>query len=1159
MRISRRNFLKGVAASVGGMALAKGVVEKATPKAEAQAEEELTFTPEHLYYYPPTEKWNHWREPDGDYWKKHGGALRNGVKIINYMIVPTVCNNCEAACGLTAWIDKDTMTIRKFMGNPNHTGSRGRNCAKGYATLAQTYDPDRIPFPLKRAPGSKRGEGKWVRITWEQALKEIGSHMRKTLEKAIKENDELAKKMIMYHVGRPNESGGFTPRVVWSWQVDGHNSHTNICSSGGRLGAIAWSGDDRPSPDFANSRLIFLSASHAADAGHYFQQHAGYIADARAKGARLVIMDPRLSNSAGLADLWIPIWPGTEGALYLALINKLLQDGKYNRKFMERWVNWKTFLKDKEYLNYLLREGRISKLPEGETFDDFIEVLKDLYKDYTFQWAAEETKVPIDRIHKLYDMVVWAGDRITSYFWRAQAAGNRGGWFHAGRTGYFLLIVTGSIGGIGANGWHHWHVLGVGGKGGKSTLKDKPEPVNAWNELLWPPEWPLTTYELSFLLPHLLSDDEWRQKWEAKGLKIPSKLSFWISKIYNPVWINPDGFRWIQVLKDENKMEMTVNLSPIWSETNWFVDYILPVGLAGERHDNQSAETKPERWTAFRQPVLRVALQKMGWKPKVPWQATLEAHKKVGLGEIWEENEFWINLAWAIDPDGSLGIRQYWESKKNPGHPVTIEEWYNAAFETLPNLRKVCEKLGTTPYEYMRDFGAWTEETDVYNVMEREVPYDPAKDAYKYKGKWIPRSQLSIDPDTGAVYIKGHGDTLHSERHTIGVMKDGKVLQGFHTPTGVLEFYSKTFVEFGWPEYAIPYYPKNKEERQKLIHIVTHVHHDYMEEENAFALNPIFRLPYNIHTRSVNAKWLMEISHNHNPVWIYEGDAKRLGIKRGDPIKVRVVDSLTGIETGYFVGMAIPTQATRPGVIACSHHHGRWRVMDTVKVEGFKQPIGFNRYGSALAQMSNEGNVWAIRWLDGVKRFKVEREHGEKWLKWPYPEFNKDMEQVWWNGMTGVWQNAVFPPNPDPLSGMHCWHKKVLVEKGGEDDRIGDVVVNTENTFKVYQAWRDKLTRPASGPNGLRRPLWFKRPWYPIAKEAWYFPWATRTHEAEHTQEETTQQTEQQQPEQQQAQQTEQQQQAQQQEQQAQQPQEQTTEQPQQSANTTETITNKQE
>jgi len=394
MRLTRRTFLKGTAATIGGAALAKGLFEKSNTPAVAETNEEITFTPERLDYYPPFDKWDNWREPDGDYWKKYGGALRNGVKMINYMLVPTVCNNCEAACGLTAWVDKDNLVVKKYMGNPFHSGSRGRNCAKGYATQSQMYDPDRIPFPLKRAPGSK-----------------------------------------------------------------------------------------------------------------------------------VVIMDPRLSNSAGMADLWIPVWPGTEAAVYLAMISRLLQEDKYNRKFMERWVNWKTFIKDKDYLQYLKENGFISKIPEGETFDDFIAVLKEIYKPYTFEWAAEETKVPVYKLEKLYEMILWAGDRITSYFWRAQAAGNRGGWMSAGRTGYFLLIVTGAIGGVGGNGWHHWHVLGVGAKGGKATLKEKPKPVDDWNELLWPPEWPLSTYELSFLLPHLLSDDEWRKKWEKRGLKIPSNWS----------------------------------------------------------------------------------------------------------------------------------------------------------------------------------------------------------------------------------------------------------------------------------------------------------------------------------------------------------------------------------------------------------------------------------------------------------------------------------------------------------------------------------------------------------------------------------------------------------------------------------------------------------
>lgn len=1068
IKTSRRDFLKGAAAIAGTAALTKGVFEKTQANNRAAGSQELTFEPKGLDYYPPFEKWNDWKEPAGDYWKKHGGSLRDGVKMINYMIVPTVCNNCEAQCGLTAWIDKDTMTVRKFMGNPFHVASRGRNCAKGYASLAQMYDPDRIPFPLKRAPGSKRGENKWVRTTWEEALETIGKKMREVLLKG----DEISRKQIMYHVGRPNEKGFHVRRVVHSWGVDGRNTHTNICSSNGRFGNIITVGDDRTAPDFANSRLIILVSSHAADAGHYYQQHAGYIADARAKGAKLVVIDPRMSNSAGMADLWIPAWPGSEAAINLAMISRLLRENKFDRNFVERWFNWKEFITNKEYLNYLKENGFLTELPKGETFDDFIETLKDIYKDYTFEWAAQEARIPVYMLDKLYEMIVWAGNRITQYHWRAVAAGNRGGWMGAGRTGTMLLAFTGSIGGPGGVGWYKWYTVAIADKGGSACVAETPEPVKAWNELLWPPEWPLASYELSFLLPHLLMDDEWRDKWKERGLKIPEKVEVWFGRIYNPVWINPDGFRWVEALQREDKFGLNVYLSPTWSETAFYCDYILPMGLAGERFEQASEPTRPDRWAVLRQPVLRIALQKMGWKPTDPAKATLEAHKKVGLGEIWEESEFFVNLAFAIDPDGSLGIRKYWESKQNPGKPVTMEEYYNAVFANLPKLSQVCQEMGITPFEYMRDRGAWTEESEVYNVHEKPLPYDPEKKAYKYEGKWIPEDEIKIE--NGLVYhIEEDG-----KKHKIGVYKDGKIIHGWKTPSGHIEFFSKTMVDWKWPEYAIPIYPRNKEERQKMIHIVSQVHHDYITEPNAFVLNPIYRLPYLIHTRSINAKWLMEIGQNHNPIWIYKKDAERLGIKRGDAIKLRVIDTLTGIETGYFVGMAMPTEATRPGVLACSHHNGRWRLVNEVKIPGFRHELGVMRMGSVRVDIKTQGGKYFMRTVEGVKAFE----------SWQYPEFNKDTEQIWWKGTSGVFQNAVFPATPDPLSGMHCWHKKVLVEKAGPEDRIGDVFVDINKTFEVYKAWRDQLTRPAPGPDGYRRPKWMPRPWFPIADEYWKFP-----------------------------------------------------------------------
>ena len=139
------------------------------------------------------------------------------------MLVPTTCFNCESACGLLAYIDPASLQVRKFEGNPEHPGSRGRNCAKGPSTINQVTDPDRILYPLRRA--GARGEGKWERITWDEALDALAARLRNALI-------EQRHNEIMVHLGRPGEDG-YTERVLASWGVDGHNSHTNVCSSGG--------------------------------------------------------------------------------------------------------------------------------------------------------------------------------------------------------------------------------------------------------------------------------------------------------------------------------------------------------------------------------------------------------------------------------------------------------------------------------------------------------------------------------------------------------------------------------------------------------------------------------------------------------------------------------------------------------------------------------------------------------------------------------------------------------------------------------------------------------------------------------------------------------------------------------------------------------------
>ena len=290
--------------------------------------------------YPPPEQWHDWTEYDAGAWPRREKK--------NYSIVPTTCFNCESACGMLAYVDKESGNVRKFEGNPHHPASRGRTCAKGPATINQINDEERILYPLKRK--GKRGAGQWEQVPWKVALDDIAGRIHNSL-KAKRHNS------VVYHVGRPGHEG-YAERVIQAWGVDGHNSHTNICSAGARIGYALWHFFDRPSPDHANAKAILLISSHL-ETGHYFNPHAQRIIEGMMNGAKLIVMDPRLSNTASMADIWLPTYPGSEAAVLLAMAKIILDKGQYDRQFMETWVNWHDYLQ---------------KVHPGDavTFDNFI-------------------------------------------------------------------------------------------------------------------------------------------------------------------------------------------------------------------------------------------------------------------------------------------------------------------------------------------------------------------------------------------------------------------------------------------------------------------------------------------------------------------------------------------------------------------------------------------------------------------------------------------------------------------------------------------------------------------------------------------------------------------------------------------------------------------
>jgi len=891
-----------------------------------------------LAAYPPSARWDDWEEYDPVAWPR---------KITRrYALIPTICFNCEAACGLLAYVDRATLQIQKFEGNPAHPGSRGRNCAKGPATLNQVTDPERIRYPLRRV--GPRGGGQWERVSWDEVLDDIAARIRRALVDGRPQE-------VMYHLGRPGHELVYLQRVFHAWGIDGHNSHTNVCSASARAGYALWHGADRPSPDHANARFILLLSSHL-ETGHYFNPHAQRIIEAKTRGARLCVLDTRLSNTASMADWWLAPWPGTEAAILLAIANILVRERLYDRPFVERWVNWDDYL----------REER-PDLPV--TFDAFHRALEDLYASFTPEFAESESGVGAATIVEIARAIGAAGSALSTHVWRNTAAGNLGGW-QVARALELLVVLMGAVatpGGTAPNAWHK----------AIPVPPMMPPPGTVWNELLMPPEYPLAFFEMSFLLPHFLR--------EGRG-----KLAMYFTRVYNPVWTNPDGLSWIEMLSDEAKVERHACLTPVWSETAWFADYVLPMGHASERHDLMSQETHAARWIGLRQPVLRVLLERQGKTFELTWQA----HEAAGLGQVWEEDEFWIELSWRIDPDGSLGIRKYFESPYRPGAKLRVEEQYRWIFEnSVPGLPEAARREGITPLEYMRRYGAFLIQDDVYRTHEQ--------------------------PQDG------------------GVVVEGVARAGFPTPSRKLEFFSKTLKEWKWPEQAVPGY------------IRSHVHWSNLDRARGeMVLLPTFRLPTLIHTRSGNAKWLYELSHT-NPLWLHPADARRLAVATGDLVKVATA-------IGHFVDKAWVTESIRPGVIACSHHLGRWRLAEST---------GGGRWSTALVDLERTApGHWRMRQIKGVEPFASE---------------DADSSRLWWKD-AGVHQNLTFPVQPDPVSGQHCWHQRVVVTKAGPDDRYGDVVVDTNKSFEIYRQWLS-LTRPAPGPGNLRRPPWLPRPFKPDA------------------------------------------------------------------------------
>ena len=246
---------------------------------------------------------------------------------------PSVCLGCYNCCGIKIHHDKGK--IVDVIGDPAAPNSKGHICAKGKARFLDLHDPKRLLYPMRRT-NPKKGIGedpKWERISWEEALTEVSKRL-----KSIRETDP--RKLVIAHFDLPayGISKAFgaafgTPNLHWN--------RADYCGAAPHVAHLLLNGSFNGEMDFEKCNYMILWGTQMGALAETIPLHtAEVMADARKRGAKTVVIDPFCSNAAAKADHWVPLRPGTDGMLALAMLNVMLNEiGQYDVNFLKNSTN----------------------------------------------------------------------------------------------------------------------------------------------------------------------------------------------------------------------------------------------------------------------------------------------------------------------------------------------------------------------------------------------------------------------------------------------------------------------------------------------------------------------------------------------------------------------------------------------------------------------------------------------------------------------------------------------------------------------------------------------------------------------------------------------------------------------------------------------------
>lgn len=308
MKVSRRSFLK---ASAGAAAVA-------------------------ATYKPPVLKW------------LTKAAAAKPVSAATSRVVKNFCHLCgirSIPCGIDVEVREGRVV--KVLGMPEHPTTQGTLCPRGLAMKQFVYAADRLKYPLKRTRPKGDPDPGWVRISWDEAMDTIVNKLKEIKEK-------YGAEALATFGGR---AGAFPFAARWANLYGTPNGAVNssLCHTPRVVNFTYTHGRGPPSPDYANTKLIVHWGSSRA---HSAPMDVLRVVVALERGAKLIIIDPSYHPSfTAKADIWLPLRPGTDGALALSFMNVIINESLFDRTFVEQWTNGPFLVRDDNGL--FLREADV--------------------------------------------------------------------------------------------------------------------------------------------------------------------------------------------------------------------------------------------------------------------------------------------------------------------------------------------------------------------------------------------------------------------------------------------------------------------------------------------------------------------------------------------------------------------------------------------------------------------------------------------------------------------------------------------------------------------------------------------------------------------------------------------------------------------------------